>query len=289
MKRLLFLFVIISSSSLAYGQLDFAPLGATWYTRQDCPALPLTFYSQFTVTEDSIIQGKYCTLINTWSCDVNSNGDIYVHQDGYRVYIYNEYDQEFQLVYDFSKSVGESWKVKVCEEYSTDTLIVIITESSGIHRGAKVLRSDSSVLYNYLEFGEGYGTKFGTGKLLLPSPIIAEPPCSDELLCYEDPVEGFIITIDNCVNTNTKSPYLSNAELVIFPNPSYGESNLRYDIPSNSRGDVFIFDAMGRKHAEIRLNQSKESAVLPLLSPGLYIAALVIDGKIVTSEKFIRL
>ncbi|GJM34013.1 MAG: hypothetical protein DHS20C18_30140 [Saprospiraceae bacterium] len=290
MKKLISLLIAISCTCIGYSQLDFAPLGAKWYTRSHCPAIPQTSYAQFTVTEDSIIQSKYCTLIHTWSCFANFHGDIYVHQDGYEVFIFNEYDQEFQLIYDFSKQVGESWKVKVCTAaYATDTLIVIINEVDGIHRRAKILHSDSTVLYNNIRFGEGYGTEFSSGKLLLPEPINSKPPCTDELLCYEDPVEGLIYSIGSCVNTDTKQPDLPDVALTIFPNPAQQESTLQYELPIGVQGEVFIFDRSGKRLSQLSLSLSSGSLILPAYPAGLYFVTLFVDGRMVLSRRFIRI
>ena len=99
-------------------QMPFTPLGAKWGGRIDCtptwaPCEPESYPYDYTfeVTEDTVIQGKYCTLISDkWDIDFSTT---IVHQDGHKIYRYDREEEVFKLVLDFSKEVGESWQVEL--------------------------------------------------------------------------------------------------------------------------------------------------------------------------------
>ena len=99
-------------------QKPFAPLGAKWGGVVQClptfwpcpPSYPYNY--SFEVTEDTVIQGKYCTLIydRDWNFE---NEKTIIHQDGHQIYRYDRQAEDFKLVLDFSKDVGESWQIEV--------------------------------------------------------------------------------------------------------------------------------------------------------------------------------
>jgi hypothetical protein len=152
---------------LLFCQIPFVPLGASWGGVVQCvptwaqcgPGFP--HYYTFEVTEDTVIQGKYCTLIKEQDWFTLDEKTI-VHQDGHQVYRYDRETGAFKLALDFSKDAGESWLIEVPDFwYASATFTISVVEKEGPYR--RVLINDLLELPLY----EGFGGLYNNKRLLL--------------------------------------------------------------------------------------------------------------------------
>lgn len=99
-------------------QIEFAPVGATYYYLQetqfgfDAPLTPNIH--EIIVIGDTIIQEQLCSILQgsvmNWPCN-NEENKIFMYQDSGRVYYFRQDTETFDLLYDFNKNAGEWWEV----------------------------------------------------------------------------------------------------------------------------------------------------------------------------------
>lgn len=252
MKKSALLPLALCLSVFLFGQTPFAPVGAKWGATVQCypsvwpcpPEYPL--FTVFEVTEDTIIQGKYCTLIA--ERDWNTTGKAIVHQDGQQIYRYDRVAEEFMLVLDFSKEVGESWQIEVPEYWTgSDTLTVTVTAKDGAFREVSV--GDDELWFTELPLYEGFGGVFYDHRLLLGDGmfIIADPIIRAELTCYMDPTEGLLFgEASACEPTNVIDQASQGPAVTVFPNPTSSQITLECKLPFAHAIEWTLHDAQGR-------------------------------------------
>ncbi|MGI8892983.1 MAG: T9SS type A sorting domain-containing protein, partial [Bacteroidia bacterium] len=76
----------------------------------------------------------------------------------------------------------------------------------------------------------------------------------------------------------------------IYPNPSSGNFNIIYLLPSNKEGKLEIFDITGKIVYEMRLPQwsTLQNISLPNLSGGIYAVKITSDGSSVVKKVILR-
>ena len=128
--RTYFVFILaFVFSDYLFGQIPFAPIGARYMTQTYCPPYNSNPAFLYEITEDSIIQDKYCTKVAS-GYEFNCSNSYYIYSNNQEVYVYDDINQEFNLVYDFSKQEGESYRIKMCYDYlNTDSATVNILEN----------------------------------------------------------------------------------------------------------------------------------------------------------------
>ena len=109
MKKLFFttLFLMFFAFS-GMAQTGFAPLGAEWYFNEFDPWSQYPNYSRFYVSDDTVVQGHLCSVINTQFIETGHNGIELVYEENNKVYWYNQTSNSFTTLYDFSAEEGAS-------------------------------------------------------------------------------------------------------------------------------------------------------------------------------------
>jgi hypothetical protein len=291
MKSAAYFFLSAMLPVLLYCQKPFTPLGAKWGGTTHCsptfwPCPPeYPWYHNFTVTEDTIIQGKYCTLINEndWWSDNFNNYPTIVHQDSQRIYRYDRDDETFKLVLDFSKEVGESWQIETPAFWTgADTLTITVQERSDDYRLISIEGGWSGFT---LPLYEGFGGVIHNKRLLLGPEfyIIVDPIIWDELTCYIDPTEGLLFgNATGCTPNSISNKEWDNEAFVVYPNPASGHIVLRWSQPFTrplewSLGNVFGQIIEKQTLASASQQQSMEIGNLP---GGIYFWTVRSDGVI---------
>jgi hypothetical protein len=171
-------------------QPPFAPLGAKWvYNIYPCnSSTPIDQYV-ISVSEDSVIQGHYCTLVPSEYCPIDAgctSNAYFVYQDGSKVYIYMPAEDDFQLLYDFSLPAGSSYKLAVCEsEWAVDTLTINIVSNDPQENGYQVINATSPPPVSWgINFTiiKGVGGRF-TNRLLLPDACVSQRSPASKHTC----------------------------------------------------------------------------------------------------------
>jgi hypothetical protein len=287
----IFLFPVFSS-----GQKPFTPLGAQWGGRLGCSptfwpcpdGYPIDY--NFEVTEDTIIQGKYCTLINDDDWEM-SNSKAIVHQDGYQVYRYSRDEEVFKLVFDFSKDVGESWQIEVPPYWMyVDTVNIIVTEKEGESRKVSVTTPDGWHIFEDMLIYEGFGGVAENRRLLLADElfIISDPIYWDELTCYMDPVEGLLYgNAANCASPSTSTKVQSEVKFQVYPNPASSHLVLSYSLNRTAKWNLHTITGQTIRQLTLNSNADRQSMFLEAIEKGIYFWTVTSEGAILASGKIV--
>ena len=122
-KIVLTLFLVFSFIiSAQEAESVFAPIGAKWhYGIQPSQFAPDKYYSTVEYIKDTIINSKRCAVLERAKYHKPGiktvNGYTYLHEESQKVYLWDEINRLFILLYDFSLNAGESWVIKTqnCE------------------------------------------------------------------------------------------------------------------------------------------------------------------------------
>lgn len=309
MKALLYSLFILYSFNPLNGQIPFAPVGAKYWLQGVCDQGSHSYARE--ISRDTVIQGKYCTIIDmnlgagvgfSPVCDGGwpvFSGNI-VHSDGYKVYVYDEIDTVFHLLYDFSKSTGEFYKIKTCEEaFGIDSVTIEVKEVENyIFNGTPMVRqllrcTPENITPGYWSYFETYvyeGIGGDKGNILLFPDILTTIHCVTHLLCYWSPITDEVI-IGNvsspCVFVNSDEVE-NNAFFSVFPNPSNGNVTLQYELSTElSNTSIYLYNNIGQCQYTFKLNSHFGQKEVNNLPAGVYFITMMSEGQIIKSEKLI--
>ena len=301
MKALLCSFLFLFSFNLLNGQIPFAPVGARYYTKQECPPYDASYTLQEVVEEDTI-QGKYCTKLESLFVNqIGQGGEVFVHQDGYRVFIYNEELNTFHLVYDFSLIEGDAYRVYMNEEwFDSDSATVevlnvdtiSIGNVQGVRQELKVTKDSATWWAPSFEvtIDEGIGGIMYGNRLLTPFWTVYHMDCFIDDLCYWSPITGPVSLEGNsqpCIPTSIDVKHENNY-FSVFPNPSFGKAVIEYELPNNNKNlTAHIFYSTGQLENQIKLENNFGKIEIESLPTGIYFISMTSDGRVVGSEKLI--
>ena len=143
---------------------NFAPVGAEWYYDRGIYGPPLfaNFFKRFHCIGTTEIDGKECRVIEQYfkyDCDgntIDSVLDRYLYVDSLQVYEVE--NNNFYLLYDFSKTVGEYW---VIPKYN-DTVFIENIEDVVLTNG-DTCKNFSVTLRHFLWYNitDRFGGTFG--------------------------------------------------------------------------------------------------------------------------------
>lgn len=293
------LLFVLSATVQLYGQQPlFAPLGAVWhYDQFNCPGVPVPVEPvQIRVTEDTIINGKYCTKLENYGCHSNAscNDYVYVHQDGSKVFVYEPMFNDFQMLFDFSMQEGDSYTYILCKEtWDTDTVTIHVEFASADPVGEMQFRivpnqpTSWDEMYGGIVKGVG-GTEF-YNRLLF-----------DEFYCqnitFDCPLFSFV-----CYETPDSINYPAGCfvsaveeeafDAAVYVNPNPAASKVTVSLPSTlpKPGTWLLYDQIGR---EVLTEQLPAGAVehainIGNIPPGLYFWRAMSEGALIGSGKLV--
>lgn len=307
MKTILFFLLLALAVNSLNSQIPFAPIGAKYYTKTECPPFGGPPPILWEITVDSVIQGKDCTQINsgfTNQLGTLNDGNAFVHSDGYKVFIYDGSAEVFHLVYDFAKEKGESYRIKLDEyTFNTDSATVVVDDVLDIdyNNHPAVLQkltvtsdNDSTGWWDdfTVDIYEGIGGLYGN-RLLIPQWILITTDCFTQDLCYYSPLTGAVSLLGNdsqpCEPVAVRDEqFLSYFQ--ISPNPSYGALFVQYDFPVNFHDvSVHLFDNTGRRSRTVKLDNQAGEISFSDLPSGVYAVAIVSEGQMLGAKKAVVL
>lgn len=179
---------------------EWCPFGATWYYQEEMPFFGVydTIKIEVLQTEKEI-QGKNCRAVVSEDPKYIMQDTLYTYEENDKVYIYDRVNDDFEMLYDFTAEVGDSWEV---------------TYESG---NSVTFRVDSIATWNI----DGYDFKciyiddipilqyIGPAQVYLPYGPFMQPrlkprgPTDDSkymlrFLCYESPTFNHAFTQNGC-------------------------------------------------------------------------------------------
>lgn len=292
------LLFLLGTGYLSAQQPLFAPLGAVWhYEVYYCGTTEIYDSYKITVSEDSVIQGKYCTKLPNTACfsDASCSNYAYVHQEGSKVFIYEPLLNDFQMMFDFSLQAGDSYTYLLCPQiWEVDTVTIVVEASDNDPGGIQhlLLKANNPDSWWHDGFetsiakGAG-GLSFGS-PLLIPGFCIASEPCKEYvMICYQTPdagsyPQGCISAVNDEANTKDWISF--------YPSPA--SNYLTIELTSQKRTanpQLRIADAWGSLVKEIMLKPAPKNYTLPVQDwpSGMYFLQYLEDGEVKAAERFV--
>jgi hypothetical protein len=282
MKKLLFIILGCIIPVLSFAQLQWFPIGAEWYYRNDYGS-----YIHGKVLKDTVVNTLQAKVIQF---EYSENGQLTQNVFAERndtVYFFDQKNKAFVRAYNFGAKIGDTvtwitypiygvWadtRVEIPEIKSVVEYIDTLTVS-----GFKIPRYTTKHLdlYGYgsmtiLKYMGGTTNVFYTKEYMCP--LEDGHPCyrNGVLTCYIDTLLKFG---DNCSPVNDNENYVHSLNL--YPNPSRNNlmlGNVLYSTISS----IVILDSTGKK-VHINDNINEELSIEGLM-PGVYkINISFIDG-----------
>lgn len=283
---------------LLFAQVEFAPIGATWYYEQE-PWIPWwkLIYYKVEVTGIDTIQGRACKRIESrdFQGDLEAgcsyhNATFYTYEKDGRVYIY--YDGSFSVLYDFNAKVGDSWAIRTpyFDWSMADSLIVQVDSISYLSVG------NDTVKVQHVSHPD-----VSPGGLLVWGPMIIEgignngfilpqwPTCDPwiyGLRCYADDSLDLHFVSYPCdsikVLTSTQEPVLQGG--LFSPNPVLDNTVSLSEAVEADR--IVLSNTLGVLQKTFLLGNER---VLELgdIEPGIYFAAMYKGPRLVGNDRLV--
>ncbi len=276
-------FSSIVNPAIAQSDIGFAPVGAKWHYQ----IWPFDFpyrvnYTSFSCTGDTIINGKSCSQItigaSQWGSYSGLSNPFFLHYDSNQVFWFNQYSNQFNLLYDFNADIGESWTIKLqCDTTFpivwSDSLVVTVTNVSSMNvngNSLKVLHLD-----NFSTIVEGIGS-LGT-----PYPEITSctgiwvDPTAHPIRCYRDTVIGFFrsslnLPCDTTYNLPVGIEASKPSFIRVSPNPVKDILRIDFDIEVPGKKLISGFNSSGQLVLQNSFQGNTYSLDISYLPAGIY-------------------
>lgn len=160
MKKPLLLFLILLVSNFLKAQDSLWAPGTKWYYEAEKNiGAPYPFYGPLLieVIKDSTFKGKICRyIIASTPCYYPFSENLIYHENG-KVYKYSDSINDFFLIYDFTKNIGETYEIKSHPSCSGITVKVDSVSSISVNgKARKMLYADYG--YKPVVIIEGIGS-----------------------------------------------------------------------------------------------------------------------------------
>jgi hypothetical protein len=281
-------------------------------------------YEELTIGTDTIINNQSCKIVNRILTEaVNNYHDtiitvkppFFVFEKNDSVYFSNGGD--FVLIYDFTRSVGDSIIISGdligCDDdliYTIDSLD-ILSLSGGERRiqYATILQNDFIPFSNQpIKIIEGVGmtaklnpqqgTEYNAGYFFLnfifPCIIDSDNDERWEFECFNDHEIEYNPQELNCYElpeplSTFETPF-GNLELEIFPNPVFSELNISLKSPNSLLSFNFqLLDLSGKLLKKFQNNQNEGNLIIPINNypPGIYLLKIEFEGWVLATRRFV--
>lgn len=288
-KLLLLLFLSLYTYNCSLSQ-EWFPVGAKWTYAYFNSIGP--YYSQFPVEymveKDTIVLGKACKKITP-------NGTFRYYNSGMVYYLEPAQDTIWNLLFDFTKSVGDTifypqftsvniWTGDTITYFNVvDTVFQVILNND-------TLKGYSCTYDSFLSGSGPFGFKPFAIERVYGGDLYNEGDYFDfgpvGLRCYEDSflglykVPGFTLDCDTSW-TSGGVGIIENIEnnVEIFPNPASYNLNIQFKNISLNYITFKIFDLQGNLHKQSRINQASQKLDVSDLESGMYIFEIESEGQ----------
>jgi hypothetical protein len=275
---LLILYLTLSFSMMAQ---TWAPIGATWHYTKSFEYPPYLYsYLKIVSEKDTVINSINCRKMLRYLPGPTGTPNTYVYnlymyEQGRKIYYYVSSLNRFCLLYDFNANAGDWW---ILDEYPAswgDTVKVISTSTININGNTRKTMVLDNTCFQYVFSGltiEGIGNwsyMFPTFDMNTYGP----------LRCYQDNIIGLYTTgvTPSCETTNVGITGYNEKDFSMAPNPA---SNFLHITVFQSMKDAVlnIIDTKGVQYLSIPLSGNSQTIDLSSLPAGLYFIRLQKDG-----------
>jgi hypothetical protein len=256
--RILFLMVFLPT--LCAAQVDWAPVGAKWWYGLTMFAIDFSStesYYSMEVVEEVEMQGRTCRRLSFGhlgqDCFTCSSMPLYVYSDSGRVYYFNHEEDEFLLLYDMNKGIGESWDVRFTGLDGETTITLTVIDTMSIVVNGIRLRQQQVNLDNWYLLGDVITEGIGGSITFFPICANASGHCESSypgLRCYQDSVVGLFpegIGLNSCEwTTPIGIEERDKGDVKVWPNPS--SESFRFQVRGLRSTDIILTatDMQGR-------------------------------------------
>lgn len=308
MKKVLTLF-FLCSIIIAKAQTTFPMPGATWsyMVEQMYWNGPTTFNHKVVAhIGDTTIMGKQARILSNMdyfnTCSAGS-GKLYIYSSNDSVFFYNSISLgQWQLLYDFGASTGQSWYTYLSDNSQVDTITTFVDSVTN-----KIINGQTLKVLHVRYYQSGYNTwyspryskiieRIGDQNYLLNYLPYYYGSCDfaptmGPLLCYSDSTFATYQpdSTKGCdyVNIGIKEYALHELVWNIYPNPA--KNTLHIDLKNGSFGspaELVITDIAGRVIKREEIKTAEGTINIEELKAGVYFAKITLKGN-TTVRKFV--
>ncbi len=259
--KIFLVFILILNSCLVFGQISWAPIGAEWYYNyREGVQTSATGYYLLKSIKDTIIDSKECKVLSRTL--VNSKGISF--NDGQSVIYYNSLENKifrylfdnFYLLYDFTKTAGDTIVIKEPNSTISYDSIVTVVDSVGIETFPDNIQLKllyvRSVEESKFNFGGKIIEKIGNLGFMFPfNSLACDAGCSLPLRCYNDDQVNFVsqehdVVQVPCDFVYTDASLVKTADLSVYPNPFTNSFTIKNGIHGERILSIDLFDLYGK-------------------------------------------
>jgi hypothetical protein len=237
MKNLLLTWLTACSflSALPAQNADFAPVGAKWYYSEYHDVPPSIIPHIMECTAKELFLGKLCSKLVSSSVGPLSS-PVYIYTQNDTVFFYSVTTAQFEMLYDFSADVGDSWVVGgimaadgegnhiFADTVTVDSMSKIFISGEEL----KVWHISHSIYYDW---GSRIFEKAGNDMIFAPKFGFGELPIFG-LRCFETPDMTWHFVpypCDTSYSTISETVNLKDlSDIVVSPNPFSESLNITW-------------------------------------------------------------
>ena len=278
-------------------QVEFAPVGATWYYDNSFGAPWKLVYAKVEVTGIDTIQGRACKRIESknhlgnmdWGCSFYSPV-LHTYEENGRVYAYH--DGDFHLLYNFNAMVGESWIIHNPPLALGDSLIVVVDSISLISINGHTLKVQHVTNPGLgpgelLEWGSSIIEGIGNVGFITPQFPTCDPWIFG-LRCYQTDSMDLHFVNYPCdtvaLYSGTQSPVLRGG--LLLPNPVSGNTLALSEAIDADR--VVLQNTLGAMQKSLEI-QSGNLLNLEEMPSGVYFVQVFKAARLIGVDKLVVL
>ncbi len=274
---LLFAVVLIWHTQGVSQSADFAPVGAKWWVNQIVlEPVPADSFVIVEVTGEEMKDGELCRVITNLSgCGLPTPAHVFTRSDS--VFFYSEVTDQFELLYDFTATVGSTWPIKGLSGFQGLDYVVHVINVSFEEYSGNILKTW------WIEDSGDWGNRIveKVGSLWYPGPTYIEycPEPIDKrnaywVRCYEENGELIKFWDNPCDRYKDLSPIqdvVDKGRISILPNPGHGSFTINTGLTDiDPKGVLEIFDFSGRNVWYLSGVQPVHLLDLDHLNKGMY-------------------
>ncbi len=250
MKHLLLLLsLLLATTSLQAQNADFAPVGARWiYNGQDFALQGVPYIMEVTGKEN--FEGKWCSRFDYFP---DSSDKLYLYTENDTVFFYSFLSEQFEMLYDFTAEVGDSWVIGGLEGYHPDNPLpyafdtITIDSISNLYISGDTLKVWHISNSFWFDWGDRIIEKVGNDGFLLPRFGLFETSVWG-LRCFETSDQFFQFVPYPCdtifSTTITTSAPEEVLNIQVSPNPFQERMQITVQ-PLQSAHHFLLFNPMG--------------------------------------------
>ncbi len=234
-------------------------------------------YARFKASPLRSIYGSIGPFCPPYYADTLSGlSGILLHEDSVaqKVFIYDYFSHQDDLLYDFSLEVGDT----LLSDYTTGGYPAIVQSIENI----MLNNGDIIIKFNFTDYDAFYIESIGGSQGLSGGLLMPEYP--DELFCVEDQGVGLL---SDCAGWVDISEIQFTNSIQIFPNPAVDFIRIT-GLKTNSIASIKIYNGLGTEIISRDLSINTETIDVSQLQNGCYLLRVGNNGNYASTKFIIR-